>query len=204
MINWTPTEAQGPSTNSISVSVSNGAFSVTNSFTIIVEESNLPPVLPFRPNQVIFLPITLAVMNTATDTDIPANPLTYTLMVAPTNAMIDTNGIITWTPTLAQVEQLSVHHHSDGYEPVGDQIEVLEQHELLSRHGSSRPLTGCRRRTPSPPAESVGCVPVPTNAIAATNLLLFATNLPVNVWFSTNLPPTITNPNDQISMRRPA
>jgi hypothetical protein len=33
-------------------------------------------------------------------------------------------------------------------------------------------------------------VPVPTNAIAATNRLLFAVSLPVNVWFSTNLPPT--------------
>jgi hypothetical protein len=31
-------------------------------------------------------------------------------------------------------------------------------------------------------------IPVPTNAIYATNRLLFAT-LPVNIWFSTNLPP---------------
>ena len=37
---------------------------------------------------------------------------------------------------------------------------------------------------------------MPTNALDATNLLLFATNLPVNVWFSTNLPPTITQAGD--------
>ena len=36
---------------------------------------------------------------------------------------------------------------------------------------------------------------VPTNANFATNLLLFA-SLPVNVWFSTNYPPTIVNGGD--------
>ncbi len=38
-------------------------------------------------------------------------------------------------------------------------------------------------------------VRVPTNALAATNSLLFAT-LPVNLWFSVNVPPTITNSDD--------
>ena len=84
LINWTPTEAQGPSTNAIAVSVSNGPFSVTNTFTIIVEESNLPPVLPVIPNQVVIVPGgKLVVTNTATDPDIPPNPLTYTLLSAP-------------------------------------------------------------------------------------------------------------------------
>ena len=36
---------------------------------------------------------------------------------------------------------------------------------------------------------------VPTNADFATNLLLFA-SAPVNVWWSTNNPPTITNTGD--------
>jgi subtilisin-like proprotein convertase family protein len=36
---------------------------------------------------------------------------------------------------------------------------------------------------------------VPANANFATNLLLFA-SAPVNVWFSTNVPPTIINPGD--------
>ena len=38
-------------------------------------------------------------------------------------------------------------------------------------------------------------VNVPTNAIAATNILLFAT-APVNVWYSANNPPTTNNPGD--------
>ena len=40
-------------------------------------------------------------------------------------------------------------------------------------------------------------VDVPTNAIAATNLLLFAT-APVSVWYSTNNPPTTNNPGDVV------
>jgi len=37
---------------------------------------------------------------------------------------------------------------------------------------------------------------VPANANFATNILKFA-SAPVNVWFSTNVPPTITNPGDK-------
>ena len=40
-------------------------------------------------------------------------------------------------------------------------------------------------------------VDVPTNANFATNILLFA-DQPVNVWFSPNFPPTITNGNDVV------
>src|SRR2546421_7439982 len=45
-ISWTPSEAQGPSTNVVSVSVTdNGvpALSATNSFTVTVTEVNLVP-----------------------------------------------------------------------------------------------------------------------------------------------------------------
>jgi len=38
-------------------------------------------------------------------------------------------------------------------------------------------------------------IATPTNAILATNSLLFST-LPINMWWSTNVPPTITNPTD--------
>jgi len=38
-------------------------------------------------------------------------------------------------------------------------------------------------------------VPVPSNADFATNILFFATG-PLNVWFTTNSPPSVTNAND--------
>jgi len=102
IITWTPTEAQGPSTNTFTTIVSDGSLSATNSFMVTVNEVNTAPVLPGQSNRNIDVLTTLVVTNTATDSDIPANTLTYMLSVAPTNALIDTNGVITWTPTPAQ------------------------------------------------------------------------------------------------------
>ena len=48
---WTPTEAQGPSTNTILVSVTDGVARVTNSFTVVVREVNVAPVLAALANQ---------------------------------------------------------------------------------------------------------------------------------------------------------
>ncbi len=199
VINWTPNEAQGPSTNLISVSVANGVFSVTNSFTIIVEESNLPPVLPSIPNQVVIVPGSLVVTNTATDPDIPANPLTYTLLTAPTsNALIDTNGIITWMPTLAQAgtNYLFTTIVTDTNPWAVNATSLSATNSFYVTLATS--TTGGSPQTNTVPGGGINwlAVSVPTNAIAATNILLYATNLPVNVWFSTNVPPSITNAND--------
>jgi hypothetical protein len=105
VISWTPGEAQGPGTNVITTVVTdNGAppLSATNSFTVVVTERNNGPVLPAQTNRTIVNQVTLVVTNTATDADVPANALAYSLLNAPTGASIDTNGIITWTPTAAQ------------------------------------------------------------------------------------------------------
>ena len=75
-------------------------MSAANSFTVIVNEVNIAPVLPPQSNRTITGLDTLVVTNTATDADIPTNTLTYSLAVAPTNAVVDTNGVITWTPAL--------------------------------------------------------------------------------------------------------
>ncbi|HEX3988305.1 MAG TPA: putative Ig domain-containing protein, partial [Verrucomicrobiae bacterium] len=110
-ISWTPTEAQGPSTNLVTVvvtdynqwAVNSQHLSATNSFTVFVNEVNTPPALTVPTNQVINELTTLNVTASATDSDIPANPLTFTLLSAPTNMTINaTNGAISWTPTEAQ------------------------------------------------------------------------------------------------------
>src|SRR5437773_171837 len=91
-ISWTPTEAQGPSTNAVSVSVTdNGvpALSVTNTFQVIVNEVNLAPVLTVPADQTINEQTTLSVSASATDADIPANSLTFALVSAPTGMTIN-------------------------------------------------------------------------------------------------------------------
>jgi uncharacterized delta-60 repeat protein len=106
IITWTPTEAQGPSNNVVFTTkvTDDGApaLSATNTFTVTVNEVNSAPALPTISGQTINELTTLTVTNTATDTDLPANTLTYQLLAGPTNASISANGIITWTPTEAQ------------------------------------------------------------------------------------------------------
>src|SRR5262249_27848093 len=106
VITWTPDETQGPGTNIITtVATDDGdpQLSATNSFTVVVNEVNRPPVLSGQTNVTINELTTLVVTNAATDPDIPANTLTYALLAAPTNAVINTNtGVITWTPNEAQ------------------------------------------------------------------------------------------------------
>src|SRR5206468_1709191 len=49
VITWTPTEAQGPSTNIFTTSVTTGGaspLSTTNTFTVVVNEVNSAPILP--------------------------------------------------------------------------------------------------------------------------------------------------------------
>src|SRR5204862_415561 len=105
-ISWTPTEAQGPSTNIVSVSVTdNGvpALSVTNTFTVTVNEVNLAPVLTVPADQTMAEQTTLNVSASATDADIPANSLTFALVSAPTGMTINpASGAISWTPTEGQ------------------------------------------------------------------------------------------------------
>src|SRR5205814_1843260 len=79
---WTPTEAQGPGSNSISVIVTdNGSptLSATQTFTVVVLESNLPPILGTNADQTLFATETLTLTNTASDPDLPTNTLTFTL-----------------------------------------------------------------------------------------------------------------------------
>jgi hypothetical protein len=110
IITWTPSEAQGPGVYTITTVVTDNSVppeSATNSFNVTVNEVNTPPVfLGTPPNQTVPAMTTLIVTNAATDSDIPPNPLTYTLsttVVGPNLPVINaTNGVITWTPTIAQ------------------------------------------------------------------------------------------------------
>jgi hypothetical protein len=78
-------------------------LSATNTFTVIVNEVNQPPTLPVQSNVTIVGMTPLRVTNAASDPDLPANDLVYSLLSAPANVAIDTNGVITWTPAADQI-----------------------------------------------------------------------------------------------------
>src|SRR5690606_161614 len=101
VITWTPTEAQGPSTNTFTTIVTDGEASATNSFVVIVEEVNNAPTLGAISEQIIAEETLLTINNAGSDVDVPAQTLSYQLS-GPVGASIDANGVITWTPTEAQ------------------------------------------------------------------------------------------------------
>ncbi|MCB0168646.1 MAG: VCBS repeat-containing protein, partial [Anaerolineae bacterium] len=102
---WTPTEAQGGLSYTFTVVVSDtGTPVLTDSQQVVVTvlKANTAPVLAFIPNQTITETQTLTFTAVATDSDLPAQTLTYGLYNAPTGATIDSSGHFTWTPTEAQ------------------------------------------------------------------------------------------------------
>ncbi len=111
IITWTPVMDQVPSQHTFTTVATdaNGwatktpSLTVTNSFEVVVLAIHRGPVLPVQSSQVIYGTNTLVVYNTAFYSDIPPSVLSYTLTAAPTNAVIDGSGVITWTPDLAQV-----------------------------------------------------------------------------------------------------
>jgi len=105
-VSWTPTEAQGPSTNSITVRVTdNGqpAMSDTTTMTVIVNEVNSAPVLSGYTNRVVNESVLMTATGSASDSDAPAQTLTYSLVTPPLGVTINsTNGTVSWTPTEVQ------------------------------------------------------------------------------------------------------
>ena len=97
VINWTPTSAQ-IGDNAVTVEVSDGKLSDTQSFTVIVSESNHAPVITSAP-------VTSATKDEAYSYDVNAtdsdgDTLVYSLTTKPSGMSINSStGLITWTPT---------------------------------------------------------------------------------------------------------
>ncbi|GGH12871.1 putative Ig domain-containing protein [Paenibacillus segetis] len=100
---WTPTEAQGPGSFTFEVVVSDGALTDEEEITVTVNEVNIAPILAAIGDKTVDEETLLTFTVVGTDTDLPANTLTYSLVNAPTGASINaTTGVFTWTPTEAQ------------------------------------------------------------------------------------------------------
>src|ERR1019366_778865 len=105
VITWTPRVAQVLGTNVFTTVVTDSSpsavnaqhLSATNSFRVVVNAIHNGPALPTQTDRTIVELTTLTVTNTAIDTDLPVpTSLTYSLLAAPTNAVIDANGVIRW------------------------------------------------------------------------------------------------------------
>ena len=106
-LTWPTGEATGPSTNIVSIVVTdNGSpsLSVTGAVTVVVNEVNQAPTLAPIASRTISSAMTLLITNAASDTDIPANALTFTLAAdAPLGAAVDPlSGVFSWHPGAGQ------------------------------------------------------------------------------------------------------
>ena len=104
---WTPDETQGPGSYTFTVRVTDdGAPNLSGEevITVTVNEANRPPVLNSINNLSGFWGNELEFTAAASDPDLPANTLTYSLDGAPAGASINpSSGEFSWTPTAAQL-----------------------------------------------------------------------------------------------------
>ncbi|TWU27019.1 putative Ig domain protein [Novipirellula galeiformis] len=100
---WTPTEAHGAGTFVFDVIVSDGDTDDRQSITVTVNEVNTAPVLDSIDDHSIDEGSQLHFTATATDADLPANTLAFSLgSNAAAGAAITQSGEFTWTPTESQ------------------------------------------------------------------------------------------------------
>jgi len=112
IISWTPTETQGPGVYTFITVVTDTAWPPgrdTNVFTVTVNEINQAPVLPVKSDFTVIGAGPFSITNTAVDSDLPVNALNYSLIAtnvldgSVVDAHIDTNGVITWSPSSDQL-----------------------------------------------------------------------------------------------------
>lgn len=106
-VRWTPSETDGGTTVSFSVVLRDSfvpAASVTQTIEIQVAEANVAPVLNVFDTIHSIPERALWTLDTgATDSDVPAQTLTYSLVGAPEGMNVNaSSGQISWTPTEAQ------------------------------------------------------------------------------------------------------
>lgn len=101
-LTWLPPESQGPGSYSVTVAVSDGVSSGTGSFTVTVRKVNASPALTAITSQTIEEGSTLSLTLSASDADLPAQTLIYSLYSGPTGMTVTSAGVLSWTPTEAQ------------------------------------------------------------------------------------------------------
>lgn len=115
VITWVPQPHQAPSTNLITTAATDGVFSITNSFTVIVTNGNrLPEAVTDALTRWASQGLTTAVTNLlANDTDLDNDPLTLTTVtnaLPPGTALTLTNGLVRYWPPFGNTNPGSFHY----------------------------------------------------------------------------------------------
>ncbi|MDO8941620.1 MAG: Ig-like domain-containing protein, partial [Desulfobacterales bacterium] len=142
LVNWTPSESQGPSTNTVSVRVTDSGIpplATTNTFQIVVLEVNSPPALVAPANQVIDEGQAFLWNLQGTDGDLPPQALTYALIQGPLGMSVTPEGVVTWTPSELQgpsTNEVSIRIADDGL----PSLSATVQFQLVVREVNRAPV----------------------------------------------------------------
>jgi hypothetical protein len=122
---WTPSETDGPGVYTVTVHVrDNGSPALSNSaaITIHVNESNAAPTLAVITNHTATLGETVSFTASATDSDIPAQQLTYDFgNTVPAGATIGaTNGTFSWTANTVGTNTFVIRASDNGVPSLND------------------------------------------------------------------------------------
>ncbi len=107
---WTPTEAQGPGSETITVvATDDGTPSMTaeRTLAVTVREANRAPAIDPMADQSVAVGETLRIDVPASDPDRPRNRLTVTV-AGPAAMNVDDSGTLTWAPTAGDLGQADV------------------------------------------------------------------------------------------------
>ena len=186
VVNWTPTEVQGPSTAVVRVFVSDGLASVASQFNVVVREVNQPPTLLRPSDQTVEQGTVLNLALAATDNDLPAQPLTFGLAGGgPVGLTVTADGLVSWAPAAAQAPSTNVVRVlvSDGF------ATATNQFTIVVRQVSTAPLF-IERVTLS------GGIPTFTFPTVSGNRyrLLYRNELVGNSWLTLIRPPQFSAP----------
>ena len=105
---WTPSEAQGPGTYTFDVVVSDGTLTDSETISVTVTEVNLAPVLGAIGNKSVAEGATLDVALSATDDDVPAQGLTFSLAAGAPDWATLTGSTLTLAPGFADAGTYSL------------------------------------------------------------------------------------------------
>ena len=121
VFSWTPTEAQGGTTNLIALRAFDDGAPQPECDPVLhggcAQNQQSPGAAPIG-HQLIGVGGTLWVTNTATDPDVPADGLTYALLSPPTGMSVNTDGVIHWSPTNTGSYSITLTVTDDGLPPV--------------------------------------------------------------------------------------
>jgi hypothetical protein len=101
LVAWRPSEAQGPTTNILSVRVTDDGqptMSHTNSIEVIVREVNQAPVMLAVTTRRVSEGNLLTFPMNASDADLPPQRLSFSVATGPVGLTVSSNGVVKWSP----------------------------------------------------------------------------------------------------------